>query len=60
MVIILKNTISDFGIKYPLAVDPLNNMYAITKNTDWSNFGTMKQTFNCVDTVGNDRYSFYI
>jgi len=60
MVIISKTTITDFGIKYPLAVEALNNWYLTTKNVDWSSFATMKQTFNSVDAVGNDRYCFNI
>ncbi|MEI6628422.1 MAG: type II toxin-antitoxin system HigB family toxin [Alphaproteobacteria bacterium] len=60
MVIIAKTTIADFGIKHPLAVDSLNNWYATTKNAEWSSFATMKQTFNSVDAVGNDRYCFNI
>ena len=55
MVIISKTTITDFGIKYPLAVDSLNNWYGITKNAGWGSFALMKQTFNSVDAVGNDQ-----
>ncbi len=60
MVIISKTTITDFGVNYPLAIDALNNWYAQTKNADLNSFATMKQTFNSVDTVGNDRYCFNI
>jgi len=60
MVIISKTTITNFAIKYPLAVDSLNSWYAITKNADWNNFSTMKETFNSVDALGNDRYCFNI
>jgi mRNA interferase HigB len=58
MVIISKTTITDFGIKHPLAVASLNNWYELSKNADWSSFATVKQTFNSVDAVGNDRFCF--
>ena len=60
MVIISKNTITDFGINHPLAAEALNYWYITTKNADWSSIATMKQTFNSVDAVGNDRYCFNI
>lgn len=41
-------------------VDALNKWYFETKTADWNNFSEMKQTFNSVDAVGNDRYVFDI
>jgi mRNA-degrading endonuclease HigB of HigAB toxin-antitoxin module len=41
-------------------LDSLNNWYVITKAVNWNSFSSMKQTFNSVDSVGNDRYCFNI
>ena len=60
MVIISKTTITEYGIKHPIVSEPLNNWYLTSKQSDWKNFTEMKQTFNSVDSVGNDRYCFNI
>ena len=60
MVIISKTTVTDYGKKYNLAAEPLNNWYSIAKKCSWGNFTEIKETFNSVDSVGNDRYCFNI
>lgn len=44
----------------PRAMDSLLYWYKSTKDADWSNFQDVKNTFNSVDAVGNDRYVFNI
>ncbi|HTM66955.1 MAG TPA: type II toxin-antitoxin system HigB family toxin [Flavipsychrobacter sp.] len=34
--------------------------YHKTELSDWSNYHEMKQTFNSVDGIGNDRYVFNV
>src|SRR5579862_8188642 len=60
MVIISKAVIREFVIKHADAESPLNNWYELASNADWKNFSEMKNTFNSVDAVGNDRYVFNI
>lgn len=60
MVIISKAIIRDFINLYRDAETPLQNWYELTADADWKNFNQMKNTFNSVDAVGNDRYVFNI
>ncbi len=60
MVILIKKTLSEFAEKYPETAVPLNNWYNIAKAADWNKLSDIKQVFNNVDYVGNDRCVFYI
>ncbi len=60
MVIISKTTLKEFGLDHSDAIDALNTWYVIAKEQDWGNLAEMKNTFNSVDYVGNDRYVFNI
>jgi mRNA interferase HigB len=60
MVIISKTILNDFGNEHPDVIDALNDWYRIVKDADWNTFHDIKQTFNSVDSVGNDRYVFDI
>jgi mRNA interferase HigB len=60
MVIITKNTLSEFARLHPNAVEPLNHWYGITHKCDWGSFADIRKTFNSVDAVGNDRFVFNI
>ena len=60
MVIITKGIIHAFGDKHPTASAPLNDWYEKTKLSSWKNLAAVKQTFNAVDPIGNDRYVFDI
>ncbi|MCX6205897.1 MAG: type II toxin-antitoxin system HigB family toxin [Bacteroidetes bacterium] len=60
MVIITWSQIRDFIKNYPFAAEPLNRWYEIVVKADWSNLSDLKNTFNNVDYVGNDRYVFNI
>ena len=60
MVIISKATLRDFSAFHPNSEIPLEDWYDLVKNADWKNFNEMRNTFNSVDAVGNDRYVFNI
>lgn len=60
MVIISKAIIRDFITSHTDADVPLSNWYDLVTHSDWKNFNDMKNTFNSVDAVGNDRYVFNI
>ena len=60
MVIITKTTLDEFAQGHSTIAEPLNLWYEITKKADWRNFHDIKNTFNSVDAVGNDRYVFNI
>lgn len=60
MVVISYGTLREFYKKYPDAQDALNNWYRLTLAADWSNFHEMKEIYNSVDAVGNDRFVFNI
>ena len=60
MVVITKGTIHAFAQKHAIATMPLNDWYNKTKKADWKDLVSIKQTFNSVDFIGNDRYVFNI
>jgi len=60
MVIITKGSIHSFANKHRTAKIPLNDWYEKTKQAQWKNFAEVRQTFNSVDSIGNDRYVFDI
>lgn len=60
MVIITKGAIHSFANKHRSARIPLNDWYKKSKQAQWKNFAEVRQTFNSVDSIGNDRYVFDI
>ncbi len=60
MVIISKSTLREFGLLHPDAIEALNAWYEIVKDADWSRPSEIRQAFNSVDYVGNDRFVFNI
>ena len=60
MVIISKTILVDAGTKHPNVINALNEWYSVCKNADWNSLADIKQSFNSVDYVGNDRYVFNI
>jgi mRNA interferase HigB len=60
MVIISKTILREFGEQHPDAIESLNSWYENTKDADWGKFSDIKETFNSVDYVKNDRYVFNI
>jgi mRNA interferase HigB len=60
MVIVSRKAIHEYASTKPQATEALNEWYLETKAADWSNFASIKNTFNSVDYVGNDNYVFNI
>lgn len=60
MVIITKAKIIAFYEAEIDAKEPLLQWYNIVVLSDWKSFHDIKQTFNSVDSVGNDRYVFNV
>lgn len=60
MVVISKTKLTDFGRKHADAVEAVNAWWEKTKEADWAKLADIKDTFNSVDYVGNDRYVFNI
>jgi mRNA interferase HigB len=60
LVIISKTIIREYGVRHADANDALNSWYDTVLAQDWSNLNEMKQTFNSLDYVGNERYVFNI
>jgi mRNA interferase HigB len=60
MVILIKKTLLAFAEKHPTSAASLNNWYNIAKAADWNKLADIKEVFNNVDYVGNDRYVFNI
>jgi mRNA interferase HigB len=60
MVIISKTILREFGALHPDAINALNNWYTVVKAADWENVADVRETFNSVDYVGNDRFVFNI
>ncbi|MDX8553942.1 type II toxin-antitoxin system HigB family toxin [Tenacibaculum sp. 1B UA] len=60
MRIVTYKRIQEFILKYADAETPLNVWYHTTSAKDWKNLNEIKQTFNSVDYVGNNRYVFNI
>ncbi|MDP1810663.1 MAG: type II toxin-antitoxin system HigB family toxin [Sediminibacterium sp.] len=60
MVILIKRTLLVYAEKNATAAGPLNNWYQIVKTANWKSLADIKQIFNNVDYIGNDRYVFNI
>lgn len=60
MVIITKGIIHAFITRHKNATIPLNDWYVKSKASQWSNFSELRQTFNSVDSIGNDRFVFNV
>src|SRR5690606_6215721 len=60
MVIISKSKLLVFVENNKIAKDIVLGWYYTTLNSDWSNYHEVKQTFNSVDSVGNDRFVFNV
>ena len=60
MVIISKTKLVAFYELEAMAKEPLLAWYNLAKNSDWSKFSEVKQSYNSVDSVGNSRFVFNI
>lgn len=58
MIVVSKAVLRDFAKKYPEAAVSVFKWYDVVYSSDWKNFSEMKNSFNSVDAVGNDRYVF--
>ena len=46
--------------RFPGDREAFENWYGKVKAAGWKSFSDIKQTFNSVDSIGNDRYVFNI
>lgn len=53
-------TIKEFTQKHSNSDIPLRELYKRTIQSQWTCFADIKQTFNSVDSVGNNRFVFNI
>lgn len=60
MRIISKSTLVEYFTKVPQSKTALEEWYERTKKAEWNCFADIKETFNSVDYVGNQRYVFNI
>lgn len=60
MLVISYGTLREFYEIHADAKDALNNWYRLASQADWSNFHEIKQMFNSVDAIGNDRFVFNV
>jgi mRNA interferase HigB len=60
VVVIAKTILQEFGRSHADAIEPLNDWWAKARKADWATLQDIRNTFNSVDYVGNDRYVFNI
>lgn len=60
MRIISFKKIREFIEKDPESDVAMREWHKKTEDADWKNFADVKNTFNSVDNVGNDRYVFNV
>ncbi|MGA0557646.1 type II toxin-antitoxin system HigB family toxin [Larkinella sp. VNQ87] len=60
MRVIAKKAINEYALANAQATDALNEWYLKTVAADWNSLTDIKNTFNSVDYVGNDRFVFNI
>jgi mRNA interferase HigB len=60
MRIVTFTKISKYIKKHADSKVSLKDWYFKTKNSDWNNLSELKQSFNSVDYIGNNRYVFNI
>lgn len=60
MVVITKTKLIVFYETEPTAKDPLLKWYNTVLKCDWNDINDIKQTYNSVDYIGNDRFVFNI
>ena len=60
MVVLSKAILMSFVERFPETEEAIFRWYGQTSAANWNNFSEMKNIFNAVDAVGNDRYVFNI
>jgi mRNA interferase HigB len=58
MVVLSRAILIAFVESHPEAEEAVFRWYSQTSAASWKNFSEMKNSFNAVDAVGNDRYVF--
>ena len=56
MRIIAKKTLAQYAERHPQVAESLEDWYEKTSRAVWHSLADIKQTFNSVDYVGNQRY----
>lgn len=60
MRVVTYKRIMEFSKRHSSSENPLNFWYHTVISKEWNNLNDIKQTFNSVDYVGNNRYVFNI
>ena len=60
MFVLSKAILMSFVERFPETEEAIFRWYGQTSAANWKNFSEMKNSFNAVDAVGNDRYVFNI
>ncbi len=60
MRVISRKPLYDFVERFPTATNSLNEWWKKTEAADWNNFADIKETFNSVDSIGDNRFVFNI
>lgn len=60
MVVITKTKLIQFYEAEPKAKEPLIKWYNTVLSSDWTDFHSIEQSYNSVDSVGNDRFVFNV
>jgi mRNA interferase HigB len=60
MRILTEKALKDYIKEHPDAEPALQEWIKIVKNSEWTCFANIKESFNSVDNVGNQRYVFNI
>lgn len=60
MRIVSHKAIKEFTKKHSTSIVALKDWYIKTKMSEWNNLNDIKEAFNSVDYIANDRYIFNI
>ncbi|MEG1554617.1 MAG: type II toxin-antitoxin system HigB family toxin [Rikenellaceae bacterium] len=60
MRIFTEQTLKDYIAQHPDVKTALQEWVVIVKKSDWTCFADIKNSFNSVDSVGNQRYVFNV
>ena len=60
MRVVTPRRLKEYAEKEPMSKIPLLHWYEIVKRAEWATINDMRQDFNSVDYVGNNRYVFNI
>jgi len=60
MRVVTPRKLKEFSKKHAQSRIPLLNWYEVVKKANWKNLNDIKENFNSVDYVGNNRYVFNI